>query len=104
MDASTSPVVDVQHAVAPPDDAVQFEGTPDADDHASPIIDDADEQPQKTATGPMQKRRRVTRAWYVPAWPLRLCTVNTTQRRVPPQEDQMRRQATLHPLHRIQLW
>ncbi|KAJ4360834.1 Gypsy retrotransposon integrase-like protein 1 [Didymosphaeria variabile] len=62
MDASTSPVVDVQAADAARDAAVQFEDTPDGDDQTSPINDDSEEQPHRTATGPMQKRRRVTRA------------------------------------------
>ncbi|KAL1600592.1 Gypsy retrotransposon integrase-like protein 1 [Paraconiothyrium brasiliense] len=62
MDASTSPVVDVQAADAAHDGAVQFEETPDGDEQTSPINDDGEEQPHKTATGPMQKRRRVTRA------------------------------------------
>ncbi|KAK7185043.1 fungal specific transcription factor [Paraphaeosphaeria sporulosa] len=62
MDASPSPAVDVQASDAARDAAAQFEGTPDADEQTSPINDDGEEQPHKTATGPMQKRRRVTRA------------------------------------------
>ena len=65
MDAPTSPVVDVQTTDAARDGALRFEETPDVDDQLTPINDDAEEQPHKTATGPMQKRRRVTRAWYV---------------------------------------
>ncbi|KAF2449753.1 hypothetical protein P171DRAFT_199257 [Karstenula rhodostoma CBS 690.94] len=66
MDASPSPALDVQAVDAARDAAAQFEGTPDGDDQTSPINDDGDgdgeEQPHRTATGPMQKRRRVTRA------------------------------------------
>ncbi|KAF2637231.1 hypothetical protein P280DRAFT_521384 [Massarina eburnea CBS 473.64] len=60
MDASTSPDVDV-HATDSAQ-AFQLEDTPDVAE-TSPINDDAaEDQPQRLATGPMQKRRRVTRA------------------------------------------
>ena len=36
--------------------------TPDITEQASPINEDDTDQPQRPATGPMQKRRRVTRA------------------------------------------
>ncbi|KAF1979334.1 hypothetical protein BU23DRAFT_576945 [Bimuria novae-zelandiae CBS 107.79] len=62
MDASTSPIVDGQTTNAVRGRALQHEESPDVEDQTSPINDDGDEQPQKTATGPMQKRRRVTRA------------------------------------------
>lgn len=65
MDAPTSPVVDVQTTDAPRGGPLQLEDSPDVEDQLTPINDDAEEQPHKTATGPMQKRRRVTRAWYV---------------------------------------
>lgn len=43
-------------------DTPQIDDTPDIADQPSPINDDDGDQPQKPATAPMQKRRRVTRA------------------------------------------
>lgn len=61
MDASTSPVADVHSTEAGQSSTPQFEGTPDVGE-TSPIDDDTEDTPQKP-TVPMQKRRRVTRAW-----------------------------------------
>lgn len=100
MAAATSPDVDIQHTETPP-----FDDAADAAEQ-SPAEDDADEIPAKPASAPMQKRRRVTRAWYAlpqfrpPASKIRPVS-NTSQRRVQAQEDQVRREAALHALHRV---
>jgi hypothetical protein len=68
MDAPHSPVVDSHAADAAHGGASPFdhEDTPDAADQQSPTSDDVEDHPSKPATLPMQKRRRVTRAWYAP--------------------------------------
>ncbi|KAF2685973.1 hypothetical protein K458DRAFT_386981 [Lentithecium fluviatile CBS 122367] len=62
MDASQSPVVDVPTGDSARRGASRFENTPDTTDQQSPISDDADDEPTKPVTLPLQKRRRVTRA------------------------------------------
>jgi len=70
MDAPHSPVVDSHTHAADSShrDASHYEqeDSPDTGDQQSPISDDAEDRPSKPATLPMQKRRRVTRAWYAP--------------------------------------
>jgi hypothetical protein len=60
MDSPGSDIVDFRRG-SEHNEITQVE-TPDITEQASPINEDDPDQPQRPTTGPMQKRRRVTRA------------------------------------------